>query len=66
VVQFRLGYAAVVQAADQVYGPGRGLEESADCMAIQLGALGAPGGYTSDCTGARGELAAAFLAGRLS
>lgn len=65
LVQYRLGYDAVVAATDAIYGAGRGLEESADCMALQLGATGKPGGYTSDCSGARGTAAAALLAGRL-
>lgn len=34
-------------------------------MAIALGATGKPGGYTANCTGARGEAATAMLAGQL-
>lgn len=66
LLQYRLGFVAAAAAADAVYGAGVGLEQSADCMAIQLGGQGKPGGYTSDCAGARATLAAAFLAGRLS
>lgn len=65
VLQYRLGYAAVVAATDPIFGAGRGFEESADCMAIALGATGRPGGYTSDCTGARGAAATSLLAGQL-
>lgn len=64
-LQSRLGLSEVVRATDPIFGPGKGLEESADCMAIALGATGRPGGYTNDCSGARGEAAAALLAGRL-
>lgn len=66
LLQYRLGYPAVVAAADAVFGVGVGLEQSADCMAVALGATGKPGGYTSDCSGARGVLAAALVAGRLA
>lgn len=66
LLQFKLGYDSVVAAADPIFGSGRGFELSADCMAMALGAPPAPGGYTSDCSGDRGALANAFLAGRTS
>lgn len=67
VLQARTGLAAVIAAGTPVYGAGNELEMSADCMAVLLGAV--PGtftpAYTGDCTGARGELAAAVIAGEL-
>jgi hypothetical protein len=65
LLQYRLGYPAVIAATDLVFGVGHGLEYSADCMALALGATGTPGGYTNDCSGARGSIAAALVAGHL-
>ena len=65
LLQFRLGYVAMRDATDAIFGQGLGIEHSADCMALALGATGKPGGYTSECSGARGQAAADLLAGRL-
>jgi hypothetical protein len=65
VLQARVGIGDVEMATDALFGAGRGVEDSADCMAFELGAVRSPDTEMTDCAGARGDLARAILAGHL-
>ena len=65
VLQARVGIGDVEAVSDALFGAGQGVEQSADCVAFELGAVRSHDTETTDCSGARGDLARSILAGHL-
>lgn len=57
-------YNGLTKATDKVYGKGKGIEHSADCMAYKMGAKSTWAGYTKSCSGKRGTAASKMLSGK--
>lgn len=54
----------LVKKSNKVYGAKNGIEQLADCMAIQMGASIHEAYYTKKCTGARKAMATSILKGK--